>query len=607
LGTPTTADNCSAVTVTNNAPSAYPIGNTAVTWTATDASGNVSTAIQLVIINDLSSPTISAPTNVMVSTNSGCSAQNVNLGSPVFADNCAILSITNNAPSIFPIGTTIVTWTVTDASGNAATAAQTVTVIDQVTPIISAPANVSVTANAACGATGISLGTPTVGDNCSVSSVINNAPAVFPIGSTLITWTVTDVAGNSATATQTVTVTDVTAPTISAPGTLTIQANASCVAFNVNLGNPVTTDNCTVSTITNNAPTVFPIGTTTVTWTVTDASGNTATATQTVTVIDQGTPSIVAPANLIIPAGATCSVTAANIGLAFATDNCTAGTVTNNAPAVFPVGITTVTWTVTDAAGNSATAAQTITVIDLIAPTIVAPATVTTTANSACNATGVSLGTPTTADNCSAVTVTNNAPVSFPVGTTTVTWIATDASGNSTSASQLIIVTDAMNPTIVAPTDVTTNANSACSAFNVNLGTPATSDNCSVANVTNNAPSVFPIGTTTVTWTVTDESGNTSTASQTVTVTDIESPTLVAPSSVSTYTTIDCFASGVILGNPVVLDNCAVSSVTNDAPLEFPIGITIVTVSVKVNSKDDTFSEIGCTSEKRRSFGDMSN
>jgi hypothetical protein len=36
-------------------------------------------------------------------------------------------------------------------------------------------------------------------------------------------------------------------------------------------------------------------------------------------------------------------------------------------------------------------------------------------------------------------------------------------------------------------------------------------------------------------------------------------------------------------------------------------GITIFTVSIKVNSKDDTFSEIGCTSEIRRSFGDMSN
>ena len=53
----------------------------------------------------------------------------------------------------------------------------------------------------------------------------------------------------------------------------------------------------------------------------------------------------------------------------------------------------------------------------------------------------------------------------------------------------------------------------------VNLGTPATADNCSVASVTNNAPASFPAGTTTVTWTVTDGGGNTATASQVVIVT----------------------------------------------------------------------------------------
>jgi Bacterial Ig domain/Secretion system C-terminal sorting domain/PA14 domain/HYR domain len=70
-----------------------------------------------------------------------------------------------------------------------------------------------------------------------------------------------------------------------------------------------------------------------------------------------------------------------------------------------------------------------------------------------------------------------------------------------------------------APDTIRTVTDFASSTATVALGTPATADNCSVASLTNNAPSVFPIGTTIVTWTVTDGSGNTATANQVVIVT----------------------------------------------------------------------------------------
>ena len=130
----------------------------------------------------------------------------------------------------------------------------------------------------------MTLGTPTTADNCGVASVTNNAPATFPIGATTVTWTVTDNAGNTATATQVVTVNDNTNPTIVAPANMTVNANANCQAVIANLGNAVATDNCTVVTVTNNAPAIYNVGVTTVTWTVTDAGGNKATAIQKVTV-----------------------------------------------------------------------------------------------------------------------------------------------------------------------------------------------------------------------------------------------------------------------------------------------------------------------------------
>ncbi|TXK52902.1 T9SS type A sorting domain-containing protein [Pontibacter qinzhouensis] len=91
--------------------------------------------------------------------------------------------------------------------------AQTVTIgttPDTILPTIVAPAAVTLSGTTgACGAVTVALGTPVVNDNCEIGSVKNNAPATFPAGTTTVTWTVTDKAGNKATATQQVTVTGV--------------------------------------------------------------------------------------------------------------------------------------------------------------------------------------------------------------------------------------------------------------------------------------------------------------------------------------------------------------------------------------------------------------
>ena len=123
--------------------------------------------------------------------------------------------------------------------------------------------------------------------------------------------------------------------------------------------------------------------------------------------------------------------------------------------------------------------------------------------------------------------ITNDAPAFFELGETTVTWTVTDGSGNTATDTQSVTVTDDVNPTITAPTSVDVSTNDGCNAINVSLGSATTSDNCSVGSVTSDAPTSFDIGETTVTWTVTDESGNTSTDTQTVVVTDNSNPTVI--------------------------------------------------------------------------------
>ncbi|MDP1764052.1 MAG: HYR domain-containing protein [Sediminibacterium sp.] len=194
------------------------------------------------------------------------------------------VTITNDAPAFFSVGTTVITWTVTDAAGNFDTTTQKVTVIDNELPSIQI-ANVTVNNTIGlCGAS-VNLGIPVTSDNCGVVSVTNDAPSFFPVGTTLVTWTVTDKAGYTNTTIQSVTVTDTQKPFIKAPSSKTVSVTSRfSTVSNIKLGLPSTSDNCGVKSVTNNAPLVYSVGTTYVTWTVTDVNENTATAIQKVTV-----------------------------------------------------------------------------------------------------------------------------------------------------------------------------------------------------------------------------------------------------------------------------------------------------------------------------------
>jgi hypothetical protein len=154
------------------------------------------------------------------------------------------------------------------------------------TPVVSAPPNLTL---ASC--TDHAIGQATAVDVCDATPVgiTSNAPPMFNVGSNLVTWTGVDGRSRVGTATQNVSVVDTTAPVITfIPPDLALN---NCVA--ANLGVPAATDDCAgTPTFTNNAPAIFPVGQTHVTWTATDASGNHAQATQTVVVTDTVPPSV---------------------------------------------------------------------------------------------------------------------------------------------------------------------------------------------------------------------------------------------------------------------------------------------------------------------------
>ena len=183
------------------------------------------------------------------------------------------------------------------AALTSAAATVSITVNDTVAPVVNAPANVTVNTGAGattCGAvvTAAQLGTATATDNAgSVSIARNGVPAgnVFPVGTTTITYTATDGAGNSSTATQTVTVIDNTAPTLTAPAPTSVNADGTGHATIPNVvAGTIASDNCGPVTVTQSplAGTVVGVGTHLITIMATDAAGNASTTTTTFRVID---------------------------------------------------------------------------------------------------------------------------------------------------------------------------------------------------------------------------------------------------------------------------------------------------------------------------------
>jgi endonuclease G len=180
---------------------------------------------------------------------------------------------------------------------------------------------------------------------------------------------------------------------------------------------------------------------------------------------------------------------------------------------------------------TSTPATVSITVSDTIAPVLNAPANVivnTGAGSMTCGAvvTEAQLGTATATDNAGSVSIERSGVPDgnvFPVGTTTITYTATDDVGNSSTATQTVTVIDNTAPTITAPAPTSVNADATGHAMipNVVVGTIAT-DNCGPVTITQNplAGTVVGIGTHTITITATDNAGNTSTATTTFTVVD---------------------------------------------------------------------------------------
>jgi hypothetical protein len=266
------------------------IGANNVTLTVTDVSGNTASCVSIVTVVDTTRPVVACQ-NLTVyldgTGNASITDTDVDNGS---SDNCGIDTYDTDitAFTCSEIGANNVTLTVTDAGGNTASCVSVVTVLDTVSPVASCQ-NLDVYLDAAGNGT-IADADPDNGstDNCGIDTYDSDITSFTcnDVGANNVTLTVTDASGNTAACVSVVTVHDTVSPTISnCPSDINIATNQTGCTADVTWTAPTEADACAVSMIsTHNSGDNFPLGATVVTYTATDASGNTAECSFTVTV-----------------------------------------------------------------------------------------------------------------------------------------------------------------------------------------------------------------------------------------------------------------------------------------------------------------------------------
>ncbi|MEZ4961033.1 MAG: MopE-related protein [Saprospiraceae bacterium] len=561
------------------------VGLNTVTLTVTDNNGKAATCQATVTVQDNVNPTPLCR-DVLVQLdpqgNGSITAPQVDNNS---FDNCGVasLSVSPNTFTLANVGINPVVLTVTDVNGKQATCTANVTVENNQLPN---PVCVNINRNLdASGQVNLTWqdvdGGSTALGGIASRTVSPNLLTCSDLGQNTVVLTVVGNNNKQASCNAIVTVSDATPPTAQCK-TATVQLSASgqgsLTAAQVNDGS---FDNCGVASL-SVLPNTFScanVGATTVTLTVTDVNNLVSTCISTVNVVDNVAPvAVCKPHTVYLNASGNASMTAADID-GGSGDACGIGSLSASKTsfACNNLGANTVTLTVTDNNGKTASCQATVTVADTIAPmALCKPATVYLDVAGQMNlaVTQVDGGS---FDNCSfTMSLSKTSFNCSEVGPNTVTLTATDASSNSHSCQATVNVVDNSPPTALCkPATVYLNANGQASVTTAQVNN-GSSDNCGIASlsVLPNSFACANIGANTVTLTVNDVNGNSSNCSATVTAVDNLPPTLVcqnisiqldgnANASITPAQVFNASASG---------DNCGSINLVSVSPSQFDCG-----------------------------------
>jgi uncharacterized repeat protein (TIGR01451 family) len=511
---------------------------------------------------------LTCPANVTQNNDSGQCGAIVSYPAPGGA-NCSGITCSPASGAFFPLGVSTVTCT----GDTGEPCSFTVTVNDTGSHNLACPANITVSESpAGSGVATVNYTAPTT--SACAGEVITCEPppgSLFRLGTTTVNCTSS--AGPACS--FTVTVNPFDGCVINCPASLTLGNNPGQCSATLTYTTPTTSGPCGPVTCTPPSGTTLPIGNATVTCT-----DGTTTCSFPVSVLDTEEPAITCPANISKPVDAGQCSTTVTYTTPAATDNCSGVGAVTCSPAsgsVFPSGVTEVSCTALDAAGNLGACSFTVTVTETQPPTISCPANMTILSADECVV--VDFVAPAS-DNCPGVTVVciPDSGTCFSQGVTVVNCVATDRAGNTASCSFSVSIGIC---TLTCPANITVaNDANQCGAV-VTFPAP-TGINCGTITCSPASGSFFPKGVTTVSC----SSATGSTCSFTVTVNDTQAPTLVCPANIVTSLPLNSSATSMAVSYPapVATDNCPGVGTPVCIPASgstFNVGTTTVTCNVQ--------------------------
>jgi hypothetical protein len=486
---------------------------------------------------DATPPTLHGPGPITVDAPADASGAVVAYSVSATDSNPANPSVACSRPSgsTFPIGTTTVTCSATDAAGNTGHGSFTVTVRDVTPPVVHGPAPITVDATGSSGGAVVDyVVTATDNDTGKEKPAVTCSPesgSTFAIGTTTVVCTATDASGNTGTGSFTVTVRDILPPVLHLPAPISVDATGdtggAAVAYSASATDddrrsPTPAVSCSIP-----SGSTFAIGTTMVLCQATDLSGNTGTGTFTVEVVDILPPVLTLPAPITVAAtgdtgGAVVTFTASSVDDNRAFRNPPV-TCTPASGSTFAIGTATVDCSATDASANVATGSFTVEVKDVLPPVLHLPANIRVDAVGRTGGAPVTYTATATDDDrrfpTPPITCTPASGTDFAIGPNTVTCTSTDHSGNVADGSFGVEVVDILAPVLTLPANITVNASGPEGAVVPFVATAVDDDRriptppvtCTPAPGT-----MIAIGDTTVTCTATDLYGNAATGSFTI-------------------------------------------------------------------------------------------
>ncbi|WP_405199383.1 HYR domain-containing protein [Christiangramia sp. LLG6405-1] len=473
-----------------------------------------------------------------------------------------------------------------------------------------------------CGAA-VVFDNPTASDesgNVEVTRIDENIDLVsgslFPVGNTTITFQANDGTNDPVTCSFDIVVEDNQNPEfLSCPTNFNETVPFGQTGKVINYVNPTFDDNCPGTTIIQNAglPTgsEFPVGSTTNTFVITDKIDNTATCTFTVTITEEAedTP----------PEFDNCSPNiteendpgecgaVVNFDLPMASDESGSLRVTKidnsglNSGDLFPVGRTTITFQANDGTNDPVTCNFDIVVQDTEAPRITCPSDFSVPSEPGQNFAVVDFNTPTATDNCGIDSVLQTQGLvsgsQFNVGSHTITFEATDVNGLTSECSfEFEVLPPNFAPSIECPADISVNNDSGICGAIVEFEEPTVTDpegdDLSIIRTDDidlNSGDIFPVGTTTLSYEVSDGINEPKSCSFTITVENTEEPNFTScPNDISEL--LEASATGKIItfDLPQFEDNCSEAELfQTEGPTSgefFEVGETEVRFELRVDN-----------------------